>query len=74
MHFGIPIAAHGCAFNRYTTEDRALYFNSAEELRALVSQMTAAEAEAIGEKMREISSRRYSWATIGRAYFELLEA
>lgn len=74
MHFGIPIAAHGCAFNRYTTEDRALYFNSAEELRALVSQITAAEAKAIGETMCEISARRYTWATIGRAYFELLEA
>lgn len=74
MHFAVPIAAHGCAFNRYTTEDRALYFNSAEELRRLVSQMSAAEAKAIGQAMCEIASRRYTWATIGRAYFELLEA
>lgn len=74
MHFGIPIAAHGCVFNRHTTEDRALYFTSAAELRALLSEMSAGEAKAIGETMCEIASRRYTWASIGRAYFELLEA
>lgn len=74
MHFGIPIAAHGCSFNRYTTENHALYFSSAEELRALVTQLSDGQAKAVGNAMLEIAQRRYTWATIGQSYFELLEA
>ncbi|MEO0870532.1 MAG: DUF1972 domain-containing protein [Pseudomonadota bacterium] len=74
MHFGIPVAAHGCAFNRSTTEGQAVYFESAQELREAVraleedGQMRAA----MGEAMREIARRRYTWKAIGEAYFALL--
>lgn len=74
MHFGIPIAAHGCDFNRHTTEDKALYFETAEELRALVSRLSDDEDKAVGDAMREIAERRYTWSKIGQAYFDLLEA
>ncbi len=74
MHFGIPIIAHGCSFNRYTTEDQALYFSSASELRTVVSQLSGCESRVIGETMREIAARRYTWASIGQAYLNLLEA
>ena len=74
MHFGIPIAAHGCSFNRYTTEGQALYFSSEDELRALVGQLTTERGRMVGEAMLQIARRRYTWTTIGQAYFELLEA
>lgn len=74
MHFGIPIAAHGCLFNRHTTEDSALYFASTEELRAIVRGLTEQQSGAVGDAMREIARRRYTWSTIGEAYFRLLEA
>lgn len=74
MHFGIPIAAHGCKFNRHTTEDSALYFTSAEELRAIVRGLTEQQCRAVGDAMREIARRRYTWSTIGETYFRLLEA
>jgi len=74
MHFGIPIAAHGCDFNRHTTEGKALYFQSAAELRELVSSMTPDQAANVGDAMREIAQRRYTWEQIGKSYFGLLEA
>jgi|TARA_B100000029_G_scaffold300162_1_gene293115 glycosyltransferase involved in cell wall biosynthesis len=74
MHFGIPIAAYNCSFNRYTTEQKALYFSEAGELRALVGKLTKEQSAVVGEAMQEIARRRYTWAAIGRAYFELLEA
>ena len=73
MHFGIPVLAHGCAFNRHTTENRAVYFESAGELVSAFAGLTAAGAADCGTAMREIAGRRYTWAVIGRAYFELLE-
>jgi glycosyltransferase involved in cell wall biosynthesis len=73
MHFGIPIAAHGCAFNRQTTEGKALYFESAQELRNVVTALEPALAAQVGADMAEIAQRRYTWDVIGRAYFALLE-
>ncbi len=73
MHFGIPVAAHGCAFNRYTTEEKAMYFTSAEELREVLANITDDEGRSIGRDMAEIARRRYTWAEIGRAYLDLLE-
>lgn len=74
MHFNIPIAAHGCSFNRHTTEGKALYFETAQELRDVVLALTPGKSEQVGSAMGEIARRRYTWEQIGRSYFGLLEA
>lgn len=74
MHFGIPIAAHGCSFNRYTTEEEALYFESSAELQSIVRNLTSQQADKVGQAMAEVAARRYTWEQIGRSYFELLKA
>lgn len=73
MHFGIPVFAHGCSFNRFTTEDKARYFATSAELVTLLRLMHVEEARAIGADMLEVAQRRYTWDQIGKAYFELLE-
>lgn len=72
MHFGIPVLAHGCGFNRRTTEDKARYFETSDELAALASSFTSDEAATIGSAMREIAQRRYTWREVGEAYYDLL--
>ena len=72
MHFGVPILAHGCAFNRHTTEDEALYFESAAGLTEQLRNLDPEDASHIGSKMLEIAQRKYTWDQIGKAYFELL--
>lgn len=74
MHFGIPVLAHGCAFNRHSTEDKARYFETAAELAQHLRGLTSDEAARIGADMREIAQRRYTWAHVGRAYFDLIAA
>lgn len=73
MHFGIPVLAHGCAFNRHSTEDKARYFQSATELAELLCSLDPEDAAQIGSNMREIAKRKYTWDQIGKAYFALLE-
>ena len=73
MHFGVPLFAHGCNFNRYSTEGRALYFMTPDELVALVQNLSPEDANEIGNNMQEIARRRYTWDHIGKAYFALLE-
>ena len=73
MHFGVPVLAHCCAFNRYSTEGKARYFGTPAELADLLRGLDPDEAARIGADMREIAQRRYTWDHIGKAYFELLD-
>lgn len=73
MHFGVPILAHGCAFNRHSTEGKARYFQSADELAEQLRNLDPEDAIQIGDNMREIAQRKYTWDQIGKAYFELLD-
>jgi glycosyltransferase involved in cell wall biosynthesis len=73
MHFGIPVFAHGCSFNRYTTEEKARYFMSATELSNALRTLLPHTADQIGADMRDIAHGRYTWEQVGRAYFDLIE-
>jgi len=72
MHFGIPVLAHGCSFNRRTTEGKAKYFTSSGELVHGITSMTSDEGARIGENMLEIARREYTWEAVGSAYFRLV--
>lgn len=73
MHFAIPVLAHGCSFNRHSTEGQALYFHSASDIAAAVASLDADLSEKIGTAMAEIAGRRYRWDDIGARYFTLLQ-
>jgi glycosyltransferase involved in cell wall biosynthesis len=73
MHFGCPVLAFDCAFNCYTTEGAALYFESAAELHDLLMQVPKADLTANGDAMQEIAQHRYTWAKVAQAYFDLLD-
>lgn len=73
MFFAIPVLAHGCSFNRHTTENQALYFENAEDLIYAVSMLMPEMSVEIGATMHQIAQRRYTWGQIGNAYFEILE-
>ncbi|SMH40746.1 DUF1972 domain-containing protein [Mesorhizobium australicum] len=73
MHFGVPVLAHGCAFNRHSTEGKARYFETSEELVAQARGLAPEDAAEIGAAMQDIAARRYTWDKIGKAYFELLD-
>lgn len=72
MHFGVPVIAHDCTFNRHSTENAAHYFLTSAELTEHIRAITPEEAANIGAQMREIARRRYTWDAIGNAYFRLL--
>jgi glycosyltransferase involved in cell wall biosynthesis len=69
MHFATPVAAFDCSYNRYTTQDAASYFASAEQLAAIVADFDPADQAAQGVRMREIARRHYTWDTVGEQYF-----
>lgn len=72
MHFGKAIFAYDCDFNRSTTENHGLYFKDEVALRRLLSDWCHDKVTSIGEKMKEIAKRRYTWEVVARSYFDLL--
>ncbi len=70
MHFNVPVIAFDCNFNRYTTENKAAYFSSAEELTGHICRPMNSNQ---GDIMYEIAQRRYRWDVIGARYFKLFE-
>lgn len=72
MHFGLPILAYDCIFNRSTTEDKACFFKDVTDLRNALQSLDTDEAARIGTDMRLIAKSRYTWDAVGRAYFEIL--
>lgn len=73
MHFGIPIAAFDCSFNRNTTLHAALYFADKSELSDLLGQIENSGGAAMGAQMKKIASENYTWEKIGSAYLKLFE-
>lgn len=74
MHFGVPVAAFDCVFNRYTTDGKAWYFANPDQLVALVTLMSPDKADENGAAMYGLAQERYTWDAIGAAYFRLLNS
>lgn len=72
MQFGMPIYAFDCAFNRYTTDNCALYFNNKAELRQLIEQYDDGVINS-GLKMNEIAMDKYQWCGVVDKYETLFK-
>lgn len=72
MHFGVPIIAYDCVFNRSTTENKALYFDDVQSLQNVVQNLDTDLGERVGAEMREIANRRYTWDKVAEQYFTWL--
>lgn len=71
MHFGIPIVAFDCVFNRYTTEQAAHYFADAMALTHLLEATPLSALQLNASAMQTIALRRYTWDRICGNYFDL---
>ena len=72
MHFGKTVLAFDCAFNRVTTENKALYFRDAEELVSSISSLEPSLQTELSSAMLEIAQRRYTWDVVASEYVELI--
>ena len=71
MFLGLPIVAFDVNFNRETTENRAMYFHDAANLRRIVRDMDETKRRDLAAAMKEIADRRYTWGRIAELYAKL---
>ncbi|MGB3801778.1 MAG: DUF1972 domain-containing protein [Lewinella sp.] len=73
MYLGLPIMAFGVSYNRTTTEDKAYYFDTEEELNELLEHTSPESWKHVGQMMQEIAERRYRWSVIATKYHALVQ-
>lgn len=67
MFFGKPIFAFDCIYNRESTENKAIYFKSSEDLIAKLHS-SSIDLNKNAADMAEIANRRYRWSIIASQY------
>ena len=72
MFFKKPIFAFDCIYNRESTENKAKYFKSEDDLINLISTDNA-DLNRMAENMEEIADRRYRWSHIANQYEKLFD-
>lgn len=70
MHFGKPIFAFDCNYNRASTEDSAQFFDNTDALVKLINSPVSVEN---ASNMKEIAKRRYTWQIVKQQYFNLFK-
>jgi glycosyltransferase involved in cell wall biosynthesis len=73
MYLGLPVIAFGVSYNRTTTEHRALYFSTKNELIKLIEKTSVRELKNVSTAMKKIADQRYTWKTIANKYDYLVQ-
>ncbi len=68
MYLGLPIIAFEVIYNRITTQHQAAYFNNADELAAIIQDVTPQRLEQIALSLQRIAIKEYNWAYISDSY------
>lgn len=70
MHFGVPIIAYDCSFNRYTTHNYAKFFGDSEELIEHLAMRDDSWIES-GRQLSYVAQQDYTWKRINEQYEHL---
>lgn len=73
MFLGLPIISNGVSYNRTTTEHKAFYFSTEEDLKEILSSITKEDLSNCASQMKKIAERRYTWKKIAKKYLNLIE-
>ncbi|MCU0333544.1 MAG: DUF1972 domain-containing protein [Chitinophagaceae bacterium] len=72
MYLGLPVIAFNVSYNRTTTEGAALYFRQPADIVRIVHETGIGQIRQLGERMKHIADRRYTWAVIASRYRYLI--
>ena len=73
MSLSLPILAYDGVFNRYTTDNKAIYFSSSAELKKRYLKLTNEDLENVGQEMFKIAKNEYTWKLIASKYSQVIE-
>lgn len=71
MFLELPIIAYGVNYNRATTQNTALYFETKEELTSILKNLDSIDREKYKLRLSEIANVEYKWKNICASYVSL---
>ena len=72
MYLGLPVIAYDVSYNKQTTENKALYFKHAADLKNTINITSLENLKKNAEIMHKIATRRYTWKLIAEKYDALI--
>ena len=73
MYLGLPVISYNVSYNKTTTEGKAIYFDTTEDLVTILEKMNPEVARQLKLTMKSIANRRYTWELIAKKYEQLFE-
>ncbi len=70
MNLGLSVLAFDCVYNRATTEDKAMYWKTSDDIVHIIMEESS-RFEEVSRAMKESGKRLYSWKTIAELYNSL---
>ncbi|WP_186758639.1 DUF1972 domain-containing protein [Echinicola salinicaeni] len=74
MYLGLPIIAYGVSYNRSTTKNKAIYFNTKVELIEKFKTINEDQRISLKREMKKIAEENYIWNRIGEKYISLINS
>jgi glycosyltransferase involved in cell wall biosynthesis len=74
MNLGLPIISYNVDTNLKTTENQAIYFSNQSDLIEILNKINDSEITDLGNKMKEIAKKRYTWKIISNKYSKLINS
>lgn len=74
MNISKPVICFNAETNRYTTENKSLYFDNHKSLQKILKSIDNEKLKIVGKEMGKIAKKRYSWNRISKIYESLLES
>lgn len=71
MYLELPIIAYGVTYNKETTNNKALYFNTKADLIALLKDTSTNELAIMSKNLKQIADSEYKWDLISNKYASL---
>lgn len=74
MNLGLAIISFNVDTNIKTTENKAKYFKTFNDLIEILNNTSDSEISTLGDTMKEIAKTRYSWDVISNKYSKLINS
>lgn len=73
MYLGLPVFSFDVSYNRTTTENKAVYFQTKVELISKIQKFSESERKKLAETMKEVAHRRYQWEKVSIRFQRLID-
>lgn len=72
MYLELPVITYDVSYNRTTTENKAFYFKTADDIMRIVQDTRLSGFRQNSQQMKEVADRRYTWQVIAHKYGHLI--